>query len=153
EDPHQFHGLDEDVKWVAEFIRLDLVHSQRWLSPKYLVGESYGTTRASGLASELQGKLGVYLTGIVLISPVLNFQTLSFDSFNDLVYWLYLPTYTATAHFHKKLAPPLDGDLARTLDEVKGWASTEYVLALAEGDALPPAKREQVAKRLAAYTG
>jgi carboxypeptidase C (cathepsin A) len=95
----------------------------------------------------------VYLTGIVLISPVLNFQTLSFDSFNDLAYWLYLPTYTATAHFHKKLAPPLDGDLARTLEEVKAWASTEYVLALAEGDALPAAKRDQVAKRLAAYTG
>jgi carboxypeptidase C (cathepsin A) len=153
EDPKQFHGLDEDVRWVAEFIRLHLVRSQRWLSPKFLAGESYGTTRAAGLASELQGKLGINLSGIVLISPVLNFQTLSFDTGNDTPYWLFLPTYTATAFHHGRLAPPLNEKLERTIEQVQAWASSEYLMALAQGDALAPAKRDQIAERLAAFTG
>jgi carboxypeptidase C (cathepsin A) len=153
EDPHQFHGLDEDARAVSEFIRLFLVRNQRWESPKYLAGESYGTTRAAALSSRLQGDLGIYLSGITLISPVLNFETISFGVGNDLPYWLYLPTYTATAFYHKKLAPPLDADLTRTLAEVEKWASSEYVLALAAGSKLEPAKKAEVARTLAKYTG
>ncbi|MBL8990219.1 MAG: peptidase S10 [Phycisphaerae bacterium] len=153
EDPKQFHGLDEDVRWVAEFIRLSLTRGKRWLSPKYLVGESYGTTRAAGMSRELQERLGIYVSGIALISPVLNFQTTSFDVGNDTPYWLFLPTYTATAWYHKRLAPPLAGDLVRTLDEVRAFARTDYITALAEGDRLDAARREAIAERLAAYTG
>lgn len=153
EDPKQFHGLDEDVRWVGEFIRLHLVRSQRWLSPKFLAGESYGTTRAAALSSYLQGQLGVYLSGITLVSTVLNFQTLRFDVGNDTPYWLYLPTYTATAWFHKKLAPPLSGSLAEALKASEQFAKTDYLLALAEGDALPRERRAAIAKRLSELTG
>lgn len=154
EDPKQFHGLDEDIRWVAEFIRLHLVKHERWLSPKYLAGESYGTTRAAGLSSDLQGRLGISLTGIVLVSPVLNFQTTSFDNFNDTAYWLFLPTYTATAWFHKRLPPPLGGGtLRQAVDEATAFAQTDYLLALAQGDALPDARRAEVAARLSALTG
>ncbi len=153
EDPHQFHGLDEDARSVAEFIRLYLVRNLRWESPKYLAGESYGTTRAAALSRELQGSLGIYLNGILLISPVLNFQTLRFEVGNDLPYWTYLPTYAATAWHHKKLAAPLDADLEKTLAEVEKWASTEYVLALAAGSDLEPAKRVEVARQLSKFTG
>jgi carboxypeptidase C (cathepsin A) len=153
EDPNQFHGLDEDVHWVGEFIRLYLVRSQRWLSPKYLAGESYGTTRAAHLSAELQGHLGINLSGIVLVSPVLNFQTLGFDSGNDTAYWLYLPSYTAAAFHHKKLAPPLDQDLDKTLEQARAWAESDYLIALGKGDALTPQQRDETAARLAAFTG
>lgn len=153
EDAQQFHGLDEDIRWVAEFIRLHLVRSQRWLSPKFLCGESYGTTRAAGLSADLQGRLGISLTGLVLISPVLNFQTLAFDTGNDMPYWLFLPTYTTTAFYHKKLAAPLSENLSKTYDEAAAWASSDYLLALAQGDALPAAKRDEIAARLSTYTG
>lgn len=154
EDPKQFHGLDEDIRWVAEFIRLHLVKHQRWLSPKYLAGESYGTTRAAGLSSDLQGRLGINLTGIALISPVLNFQTTSFDNFNDTAYWLFLPTYTATAWFHKRLPAPLSGGtLQQAVDAATAFAQTDYLLALAQGDALSAERRADIAARLSALTG
>lgn len=153
EDASQFHGLDEDIRWVAEFIRLHLVRSQRWLSPKYLAGESYGTTRAAGLSADLQGRLGINLTGIVLISPVLNFQTLAFDNGNDTPYWLFLPTYASTAFYHKQLTGPLNESVSKTYTEAAAWASTDYLLALAQGDALPAAKRDEIAKRLSDFTG
>lgn len=154
EDPKQFHGLTEDIQWVAEFIRLHLVKNQRWLSPKFLAGESYGTTRASGLSADLQGRLGINLHGIVLISPVLNFSTISFDGYaNDQPYWLFLPTYTATAWHHKKLAAPLDASLKGAIEQATAWAQTEYVQALAMGDALPEGKRNEVAQKLSSFTG
>ncbi|HYC99639.1 MAG TPA: hypothetical protein VEB22_00300, partial [Phycisphaerales bacterium] len=153
EDPRQFHGLDEDVRAVGDFIRLHLTRSQRWLSPKYLCGESYGTTRAAGLAGDLASRLGIAVDGVVLVSPVLNFQTLSFDSGNDTAYWLFLPTYTATAFYHKRLAPPLDADFGRALDEARAFAQGDYLLALAQGDALPAARRDEIAAKIAALTG
>lgn len=153
EDPNQFHGLDEDVRSVSDFIRLHLTRSQRWLSPKFLCGESYGTTRAAGLARDLSDRLGITLDGVVLVSPVLNFQTLSFEPGNDTAYWLFMPTYTATAFYHKKLAPPLDADLERTIEQATAWAQSEYVVALSQGDALPAARRDEVAAKLASLTG
>jgi carboxypeptidase C (cathepsin A) len=153
ESPKQFHGLDEDVRWVGEFIRLWTTQQERWSSPKFLAGESYGTTRAAGLARHLQDRHGMDLNGLVLISPVLDFSTLRFNDGNDLPYWLFLPTYTATAHYHGQLAPELQADLGKALAEVEDWARSDYLLALAQGADLPAEDYEAVATRLARYTG
>ena len=153
EDPAQFHGLQEDAEWVGEFIRLYTTRHERWDSPKFLSGESYGTTRAARLAALLQEKHGLYLNGIVLVSAILNFQTARFDRGNDLPYILFLPTYTATAWYHRRLAPELQADLGRTLAEVEEFALGEYALALHRGDALPPDEAERIAAKVARYTG
>ncbi|MGD9690869.1 MAG: S10 family peptidase [Phycisphaerales bacterium] len=153
QDPRQFHGLEEDTRAVADFIRLFLVRTGRWMSPKYLCGESYGTTRASALAPDLQNRLGVFLNGIVLVSPILNFQTTSFELGNDTPFPLYLPSYTATAFFHKALRPPLDRDLGVAIRESIAFAEGEYLAALMQGDALPAARRQAIASRLAELTG
>jgi len=151
--PKDFHGLDEDIQSVGEFIRLYVTREQRWNSPKFLIGESYGTTRAAGLASHLQSQYGMELNGISLVSPVLDFGTIRFDIGNDQPFWLYLPTYAATAFYHGKLDAQLSRDLRATLDEVEAWAETEYLVALAKGDRLSAGERARVAKRLASYTG
>lgn len=153
ENASQFHGLSEDAAAVADFIRLWISRNDRWLSPKYLIGESYGTTRAAALSGELQDRLGIYLNGISLVSMVLNFQTLSFDTGNDTAYWLFLPTYTATAFHHKKLAPPLDADLEKTLADARRFARDEYLPMLARGDAITPQERDAFAARLASFLG
>ncbi|MBS0191702.1 MAG: peptidase S10 [Planctomycetes bacterium] len=153
EDAGRFHGLNEDARAVADFIRLWTTRNDRWLSPKFLAGESYGTTRAAALSGELQERLGMYLNGITLISMVLNFQTLSFDQGNDEAYWLFLPTYTATAFYHKKLAPPLDQNFEKTLDQAREFAEGEYLLALAKGDQLSEAERGAIADKLSKFTG
>lgn len=149
----QFHGLDEDIRAVAEFIRLYVTRQQRWLSPKFLAGESYGTTRAAGLSGYLQNTYGMDLSGLVLVSPVLNFQTIRFAVGNEDPNWLYVPTYTATAWYHKKLAPELMRDRDATLREAETWARTKYLVALAQGDAMPERERDEIAASLARYTG
>ncbi len=151
EDPHQFHGLSEDITAVGEFVRLYCVRENRWQSPKFLAGESYGTTRAAGLASYLQDSLGMSLNGITLVSPVLNFQTLAFDNGNDTPYWLFLPTYAATAWHHKKL----DGDrsLEQVVADAEAFAAGDYLAALAKGDHLGDKELHAVARRLASLTG
>lgn len=153
EDPKQFHGVDGDVKWVAEFIRLYTTRNSRWDSPKFIAGESYGTTRAASLASYLHNEFFYYLNGVILVSSVLNFQTLDFDSGNDLSFIVFLPSYTATAWYHKKLAPELQNDFKKTLQEAERFALQEYALALMQGDSLEPAKRKEVIKKIAFYTG
>lgn len=102
EDPKQFLGYVEDIESVGEFIRLYTVKYGRWSSPKFLAGESYGTTRAAGLSGYLQDKFNMYINGISLISSILNFQTARFEKGNDLPFPLFLPTYTAIAWYHKK---------------------------------------------------
>ncbi|MCB9915481.1 MAG: peptidase S10 [Planctomycetes bacterium] len=149
----QFHGLSEDIAWVAEFIRLYTTREERWSSPKLLAGESYGTTRAAGLAQELQDHHGMYLNGIVLVSSILNFQTARFEPGNDLPYELFLPTYTATAYYHGRLDAELSRDLVATLDEVERFALGDYAHALALGDRLSDTERAEVAARVARYTG
>lgn len=153
EHGEQFHGLQEDIQWVGDFIRLWTTKNKRWESPKYLAGESYGTTRAAGLSGYLQDQQGMNLSGIVLVSPVLNFQTIEFDTGNDTPYWLFLPTYTATAWYHQKLAPELQRDLAATLREAEAWAQSDYLVALGKGDGLSAEERTQVVTKLARYTG
>jgi len=150
ENAKQFHGLDEDVSAVGEFIRLYVTREQRWSAPKFLVGESYGTTRAAALAGHLQDGLGMNLNGIVLVSPVLDFQTIRFAAGNDQPYWLFLPTYAASAAYHGKLQT---NDLPATLKEVEAWAQGEYLSALAEGDRITPEREAKVATTLARYTG
>ncbi|MGE5340883.1 MAG: S10 family peptidase [Candidatus Omnitrophota bacterium] len=152
-EPKTFHGLNEDIQSVGDFIRLYVTRNNRWLSPKYLCGESYGTTRAAGLSGYLQTTHGMNLQGIVLLSSVLNFQYDHFAPGNDYPPILYLPTYTAAAWYHKKLPEKYLGDLKATLNEVKQWAVTDYMLALAKGDRLPPEEREMIIDKLSQYTG
>jgi len=149
----EFYGVEGDISSVADFIRLYCTNNQRWLSPKFLAGESYGTTRAAGLSEYLHDRFGIDLNGIVLISTVLNFQTLRSDPGNDTPYPLYIPTYTAVAHYHNKLAPELQADMKKAVAEAQTWAMTEYTQALAKGNSLDDAAREEVVAKLVAYTG
>lgn len=154
EDTKQFHGVEEDVKYVAEFIRLYVTRNGRWGSPKYLIGESYGTTRAASLANYLQDNNLMILNGTILLSTILNFQTLDFADGNDLPYLTYLPTYTATAWYHKKLPKELqDFPLEKVLKEVNTFITDKYSLALFKGDLLPAQEKEEIVKKLAYYTG
>ena len=149
----QFHGFKADIESVGDFIRLYVSRNHRWASPRYLIGESYGTTRAAGLSGYLQERHGLYLNGIMLVSVVLNFMTLRFAPGNDLPYLLFLPTYAATAHYHGRLGRDVPGDLPALLAEVEGFAMNEYALALLRGDTLPTEERAAIAARLARYTG
>lgn len=153
EKPDQFHQFTGDIETVGEFIRLYTTRYGRWTSPKFLAGESYGTTRAAALAGFLQQRHGMYLNGIMLISSILNFQTALFDTGNDLPYSLYLPTYAATAWYHQRLEADLQADLGRTLAEVEAFALGEYTLALMQGAALAADERRRIGQRLARYTG
>jgi carboxypeptidase C (cathepsin A) len=148
----KFWSLQGDIESVGEFIRLYVTRYQRWASPLFMVGESYGTTRAAGLAGHLVDR-GIAFNGIMLVSSILNFQTARFTVGNDLPYQLFLPTYAATAWYHKKLPAELQGDLRTTLAEVEAWAASEYPVALAKGDRLGPAERQAVVDRLSRYTG
>jgi carboxypeptidase C (cathepsin A) len=153
EPPNQFHGLEEDVQSVGDFIRLYATRNKRWSSPKFLAGESYGTTRAAGLSGYLQRRYGMYLNGIILVSTILNFETTEFDSGNDLPYILILPTYTAIAWYHKKLPADLQGDLHKAVDESVNFAKGEYTSALMAGDGLSSAKHTEIVQKLARLTG
>ena len=147
-----FTSVSGDIDSLGRFIRLYLTHSGRWGSPLFLVGESYGTFRSAGLSEFLIGH-GIALNGMIFISSILNLQTTSFDSGNDLPYQLFLPSYTATAWYHKKLAPDLQADLDRTLSAAEEWAATEYLAALNKGDGLGAAERRRVVEKLARFTG
>jgi carboxypeptidase C (cathepsin A) len=148
--PQDFYGVDNDVESVAQFIRLYLTRYQRWSSPKYLAGESYGTTRAAALAHYLDDAAGIDLNGIVLMSTVLDFQTLQADEGNDLPFALYLPSYTAIAVYHHKIQTDNEQKL---LDDVSQWAEGDYLAALAKGSALSKDARAQVIDHLSEYTG
>jgi carboxypeptidase C (cathepsin A) len=149
----QFHGFDGDLESVAEFIRLYLTRAERWGSPKFLAGESYGTTRAAALSQRLLESDGIYLNGVTLISSVLNFETISFARGNDLPYALFLPSFTAAAWYHKKLPKDLQADLEKALGESRRFAGNEYSVALMKGDKLTAAERTNTAHELARLTG
>ena len=153
EKAKDFHGFKKDIESVGDFIRLYTTRYQRWTSPKYLIGESYGTTRAAGLSGYLQERHGLYLNGIMLISSVLDFATLEFADGNDLPYILFLPTYTATAWYHHRLPVDLQADLQAALAEAEAFALGDYALALLKGAALSPDEHESIVARLARYTG
>lgn len=150
---NKFFGLQGDLDSVGEFIRMYLTRAERWSSPLFLVGESYGTTRAAGLSGLLFEK-GIAFNGVLLVSTIMNFQTTNFATGNDLPYLLILPSYTATAYYHKKLPPDLQSKpLRQVLNEVEKWVANEYTMALMSGDTLTPQARQAVVDRLARYTG
>lgn len=151
EKARQFHGFKKDIESVGDFIRLYTTRYKRWLSPKFLVGESYGTTRAAGLAEYLQERHGMYLNGIMLVSTVLDFGSIDLTPGNELPYILFLPAYAATAWYHRKLR--LRRPLEKLLAEVEKFAMTDYALALMQGSALPRREHTRIARLLARYTG
>jgi carboxypeptidase C (cathepsin A) len=153
ENPKQFHGYVEDVQSMGSFIRSFLSKYERWSSPKFLAGESYGTTRAAGLSKFLTDNYRIYINGILLISPVLNFGTNNYNIGNDLPLALYLPSYTAAAWYHKKLAPALQSNLQSALKESEEFALNGYALALLKGDKLSAAEKNSVAERMSYLTG
>lgn len=148
----KFWGLKGDTEAFGEFIRMYISRYERWSSPLYLFGESYGTTRSASVAGYLEDR-GIAFNGIVLLSTVLNFESLSFGLTNDLPYPLYMPTYTMIAAYHHKLLPDLTQDLAKTRAEVEHWASTDYTLALEKGDTLSSQERQTIINQIAHYTG
>ncbi len=149
-----FHGVEQDIDSVAEFIRRHVTHDQRWRSPKFIAGESYGTTRAAGLAETLWQRHGIGLNGVVLVSAVLDFTTVRFGPGNELPPALFLPSFAATAHFHGALAPE---DQARPLSEwvalADAFALDELLPALLRGDADDPDRRDALADRVARFLG
>ncbi len=150
EKPGDYHGFTRDLESVGEVIRLWTSRNGRWMSPKFLAGESYGTTRAAGLASHLQERYGMYLNGVMLISSVLEFGTLDFAPGNDLPYTLFLPSYAAIAHYHG-LVP--DRPLSDVLEDAERFAAGRYPNARAQGNRIPAEYRAEVITRLASLTG
>lgn len=149
-----FHGVESDIASVAEFIRRFMTTEQRWRSPRFVAGESYGTTRAAGLAEYLHERHGVSLNGVILISAALQFGAIRFDTGNDLPFIVFLPTYAATAYYHQRAAPEqLAKPLPQFLEEVEAFAIGEYAAALAQGTNLDPQTADQVIAKMAAYTG
>jgi carboxypeptidase C (cathepsin A) len=149
----EFTGFTNDVESLGDFIRLWVSRNGRWASPKFIAGESYGTTRAAGLALYLQDRHGMYLNGLCLISSVINWQTKVFNVGNDLPHMLILPTFTASAWYHGKLPDRYDGDLPRALEEAQSFALGPYASALLQGDRLAGEERAGIRARLAELTG
>ncbi len=150
EDLHKYHGTLTDIQSVAEFIRLFLVKKDRWMSPKFVIGESYGTTRASGLAGHLLRQHQIYLNGVILVSMT----NLDMERGADVSYATTLPQRAATAWYHRQLPADLQSlPLRKFLDEVEAFAMGDYLKALVKGDRISDAERNDIARRTARYTG
>ena len=152
ETSKKFWGVKGDIQVFSEFIRMYISRYERWSSPLFLLGESYGTTRAAGIAGHL-AEQGINFNGITLLSMVLNFQTLEDTKTNDEPYIYLIPSYTMIAGYHHKLASDLQQDVNKARQEAEQWASGEYALALAKGDAMSAAERDKVVTDMARYTG
>ncbi|PYE54748.1 S10 family peptidase [Deinococcus yavapaiensis] len=144
-----FHGFKRDIESVGDFIRTFVSREKRWLSPKFLIGESYGTTRAAGLSGYLGERHGLFLNGIMLVSSILDFGTVREAPGNDLPFVLMLPTMTATAWYHGKI----DGDLPKLLNASEAFASGPYLAGLFKGAKLGGEERSAVRRDLARFTG
>ena len=149
--PKEWHEFRKDIESVGDFIRLYTTRNNRWLSPKFLAGESYGTTRAAGLSGYLQERHNLYLNGLMLISSVLDFTTILFNTNNELPFILFLPGYAATAWYHKKAG--VNQPLKKFLKEAEEFARGEYTTALMKGDQLTAQEREYVVGELMRFTG
>lgn len=146
----QFWSVNGDIESVGEFIRSITTREQRWASPKYLCGESYGGVRGSGLCESLQSRFGLYVDGFICVSGVVNFENID-GNLQGIV--SYLPSFTATAHFHGKLPPDLQADRDKAIAEARTFARGDYALALLKGASLPAAERTRIAEKLARLTG
>lgn len=151
-DKKEFLGYLQDLALVGDFIRLYTSRYERWNSPKFLAGESYGTTRAAGLSGYLQDRHGLYINGVMLISAVLDFSTIRDYHANDLSPLLRFPTFAATSWYHKKTDPKYT-DLNAFLEEVEEFTLNEYALALLKGDLMTDQERGAIIDKLHAYTG
>jgi carboxypeptidase C (cathepsin A) len=148
----KFLGVKGDVQGFGEFIRLYLSRYERWSSPLFLLGESYGTTRAAGIAGYLADH-GIAFNGVTLLSMAVDFQTLEWNKSNDLPYLLLVPTFNMIAGYHHKLSADLTQDVAKTREEVVRWSNNEYALALGKGDAITPEERRKIVEQLSRYIG
>jgi carboxypeptidase C (cathepsin A) len=149
----KYNGVQGDIQSVGEFIRLYIHRNQRWLSPLFIAGESYGTFRAAGLAGHLIDQ-GIAVNGICLISTILDYGAARPTQGATLPYSLFLPTNTADAWYHKRLSPDLQNrDLQSALKEAEHWAMTGYRAALDKGDRLTPSERKETLDQLAHFTG
>jgi carboxypeptidase C (cathepsin A) len=150
----QFHGQTGDIRAFGDFIYEYLKVHARWPSPKFLIGESYGTIRSAGMAADLQARHGIELNGIVLLSSLLTYQTIRTGPQNDVAYVSYFPTYTTTAWYHKRLPPDLQAkDIRRVADDARAFATGEYATALLKGNSAGEAERKAVAQKIARLTG
>ncbi len=149
---NEFTGFDNDIQFVGDFIRLYLSKYKRWSSPKFIAGESYGTTRAAGLAGYLQDRYGLYFNGLILISAVLDFQTIRAERGNDVPFPFGLPTFAATSWYHKKLDPRYS-NLSSLLQEVQQFSTTDYASALIKGDKISETERNTIINKMHDYTG
>ncbi|MGA2965746.1 MAG: peptidase S10 [Terriglobales bacterium] len=148
----KFLGMKGDVQAFGEFIRLYISRYDRWSSPLFLLGESYGTTRAAGIAGYLADH-GIAFNGVTLLSMAVDYQTLETNKLNDLPYLLMVPTFNMIAGYHHKLSADLTQDVAKTREEVVRWATNDYELALGKGDALTPEERRKIVEQLSRYIG
>jgi carboxypeptidase C (cathepsin A) len=148
----KFLGVKGDVQAFGEFIRLYISRYDRWSSPLFLLGESYGTTRAAGIAGYLADH-GIAFNGVTLLSMAVDFQTLEWNKSNDLPYFLLVPTFNMIAGYHHKLSADLMQDVAKTREEVVRWSSNDYALALGKGDTLAPEERQKIVEQLSRYIG
>ncbi|NQV72220.1 peptidase S10 [bacterium] len=147
----EYWGIDEDAASLTQFITQYVTRNDRWNSPKFLIGESYGTTRNAVLVNRLQNQAGMHFNGVVMVSSVLDFETLRFDPGRDVSYVTFLPAYAITAAYHGVIEWPTD--LTAWLSEVRAFATKEYALVLAQGASASEADVNAVRKRLAQYTG
>ncbi|HEU4575011.1 MAG TPA: hypothetical protein VFS36_08400 [Chitinophagaceae bacterium] len=147
-----FWQVDGDISSVSSFIKAYILQNDRFNSPKYLLGESYGTFRSAGVANYLQDQLGISVNGIVLVSSVLDIRTLAFLPGDDLSYIVNLPTYAATAWYHHKV-PGNPANLQSFVDQARAFAAGPYAAALMKGEKLPAAEKENVLNQLEALTG
>jgi carboxypeptidase C (cathepsin A) len=148
----KFWGVKGDIDSFSQFIRLYVTRYGRWSSPLFLFGESYGTTRAAGVAGNLS-PLGINFNGITLLSMVLNFQTLVDTKTNDQPYIYLIPSYTMIAGYHHKLPPDLQQDVNRARQEAEQWAETDYAGALAKGDGISAEDRQKIIDQMSRFTG
>jgi carboxypeptidase C (cathepsin A) len=148
----KFLGVKGDVQAFGEFIRLYLSRYERWSSPLFLLGESYGTTRAAGVSGYLDDH-GIAFNGVTLLSMAVDFQTLEWNNSNDLPYFLLVPSFYMIAGYHHKLAADLTQDIPKTRDEVVRWSMNDYALALGKGDALTSQEHRKIVEQLSRYTG
>ena len=148
----KFWGVKGDIEGFSEFIRMYISRYERWSSPLFLLGESYGTTRSAGIAGHL-AEQGITFNGITLLSMVLNFQTLEETKTNDEPYIFLLPSFTMIAGYHHKLPSDLEQDVNQARQQAEQWASGEYAQALAKGDALSAEERQKTVEQMSRYTG
>lgn len=148
----KFLGVKGDIEAFGEFVRMYVTRYERWPSPLFILGESYGTTRAAGIAGFLANR-GISFNGITLLSTAMDFGTLEWTKNNDIPYFLLVPTFSMIAAYHKRLPPDLMQDLGKTREEVEHWSMTDYAAALLKGDGLAPDERQKIINAYARYTG